>query len=338
MKTAALASILILALAIPPAAAEDSLPNPLVAKRADPYVLLHSDGWYYFCATVPEFDRIEIAKARDLSGLADAVPVTAWRAKRRGLAMERTIWAPELHRIDGAWYLYYASGTSLSPYDVRIRVLENRSDDPTSGVWADRGAVDTGKNTLCLDATTFEAGGTRYLVWAQRLTKSSSSSMDLYIARMASPTRLAGKAAMIGRADRPWEARDPSNLKMQGPAVLRRGGRIFIAYSSNATDARYCVGLMEAREGSDLLSAASWTKLPGPVLESDPAAGVYGPGHNSFTTSPDGSVDYIAYHARDYEKVADPAILDPNRSTRLQSFGWDAEGRPAFGRPRPSTR
>ena len=125
----------------------------------------------------------------------------------------------------------------------------------------------------------------------------------LTLLKISSPTKLEGKAVMIGRADQAWEMRDPANLKMQGPAVLERNGRVFIAYSSNATDARYAVGLMEASATADLLDPISWRKLPGPALESSSAAGLYGPGHNSFTTSPDGKVDYIVFHARDYEKV-----------------------------------
>lgn len=132
--------------------------------------------------------------------------------------------------------------------------------------------------------------------------------------------------------------RDPTNLKMQGPAVVKRNGRVFVSYSSNATDARYCIGLMEARDNADLLDPASWKKLPGPALDTDTAAGVYGPGHNSFTTSPDGTIDYIVYHARDYENVVGIAVLDPNRSTRVQAFTWDSDGRPVFGRPLPSSK
>ena len=307
-----------------------ALPSPLIRKRADPFIHLHTDGWYYFCATVPEYDRIEVSRSRDLAGLAEAKSVVVWKAAKRGLFPECTLWAPELHYMGGEWYIYYASGTSVSRYDVRIFVLENDSADPMSGQWKDRGRLDTGWNTLSLDATSFEHGGDLYLVWAQRLTKADSSSMDLYIAKMSSPTKLEGKAVMIGRADQAWEMRDPANLKMQGPAVLERNGRVFIAYSSNATDARYAVGLMEASATADLLDPISWRKLPGPALESSSAAGLYGPGHNSFTTSPDGKVDYIVFHARDYEKVEGMVILDPNRATYVRPFSWDADGRPVF--------
>jgi GH43 family beta-xylosidase len=312
--------------------------NPLIEKRADPYVYLHSDGYYYFCATVPEYDRIELRRSPDLEGLREAAPRVVWRKHRFLFVEDTNLWAPELHFIDGKWYIYYAAGNSLAPYDVRIRVLENDSADPMAGVWKSRGRLRTGWNTLSLDATSFELRGRRYLLWAQRLSASASSSMDLYIARMRDPLHLAGRAVMIGRADRPWELRDPLNPKMQGPAVLKRNGRVFISYSSNATDARYCVGLLEASDEADPLDPASWRKLLGPALQSDPDARVFGPGHNSFTTSKDGITDYIVYHARNYERVVGPPILDPNRDTRIQAFTWDSEGRPYFGKPVPDMR
>jgi GH43 family beta-xylosidase len=324
---------LLLATAAASAWAED-IPSPLIPLRADPYIYLHADGWYYFCATVPEYDRIELRRARTISGLRGAAPVVVWKKQGRGLVESRNIWAPELHYIDSKWYIYYAAGTSLAPYDVRIRAIECDAANPLSGPWIDRGKINTGKDTLCLDATSFEHRGSRYLVWAQRLTRADDSSMDLYIAPMKDPTTLAGKAVMIGRADQIWERRDPSNLKMEGPAVLKRNGRIFITYSSNAVDANYAVGLMEARADSRLLDPASWSKRPGPVLGSDPEAKVFGPGHNSFTTSPDGAVDYIVYHARDYERIDGPPIHDPNRATIVQAFSWDSDGRPLFARPR----
>ena len=48
--------------------------NPLVQQRADPHVALQSDNYYYFTTTVPEYDCIELRRARTLGGLATAEP------------------------------------------------------------------------------------------------------------------------------------------------------------------------------------------------------------------------------------------------------------------------
>ncbi len=34
--------------------------SPLALQRADPYLYKHTDGKYYFTATCPKYDRVEI--------------------------------------------------------------------------------------------------------------------------------------------------------------------------------------------------------------------------------------------------------------------------------------
>jgi GH43 family beta-xylosidase len=76
-------------------------------------------------------------------------------------------------------------------------------------------------------------------------------------------------------------------------------GKIYLTYSASATDHNYCLGLLTADANADLLDADSWTKSKESVLQSSPDNNVYGPGHNSFTTTPDGSKVINVYQARD---------------------------------------
>jgi GH43 family beta-xylosidase len=306
--------------------------NPLLSRHADPWIYLHSDGFYYFSATVPEYDRVELRKSVTIGGLAAAQPVTVWKKHLRG-DMAANIWAPELHFIDGVWYIYFAAGSASSPYDVRPYVLENRSADPLEGTWTERGKIRTEWDTISLDATTFASGGVRYLVWAQRQTADMSGPLNLYIAPLSNPWTIMGRPVMISTADRGWELR--MRRTNEGPSVLQRNGKLFLTYSANYVDATYCMGMLTASADANLLEPSSWTKSQSPVFDSNPEARIWGPGHNSFTTSPDGSVDYLVYHARSSERVRTPAILDPNRDTRVQPFTWSADGNPVFGAPLP---
>ena len=43
--------------------------KPLIPQRADPCILLAPDGWYYFTASVPAFDLIELRRARTIEEL-----------------------------------------------------------------------------------------------------------------------------------------------------------------------------------------------------------------------------------------------------------------------------
>ena len=91
------------------------------------------------------------------------------------------------------------------------------------------------------------------------------------------------------------------------------------------------MGLLYADENSDLTKAQSWTKLKKPVLVTDEAAGIFGPGHNSFTTSRDGKTDYLVYHARPYAEVDLAfALYDPNRHAWVKKIRYDEKGFPVF--------
>ena len=47
------------------AATQIQFDNPLLRQRADPQVMLHTDGQYYVMATSAEWDRIELRRTRE---------------------------------------------------------------------------------------------------------------------------------------------------------------------------------------------------------------------------------------------------------------------------------
>lgn len=317
------------------AAAEPTpgLPNPLILQRADPFILRHSDGFYYFIATVPDYDRLELRRASNIAGLPAAEPKTIWRKHDAG-PMSENIWAPEIHFIDGRWFIYVAAGEAGVRGSIRIYVLENRAANPLEGEWLERGQLKTRWDSFSLDATTFEHRGTRYLVWAQRDPAAQNNS-DLYLAKMDSPTTIVQPQVLLSRPEFDWEKiRYAVN---EGPAVLIRNGRVFLTYSAAGTGAEYCLGLLTAREDADLLDPKSWTKSPTPVFTTSEANGIFGPGHNSFTVAEDGKTDLLVYHARNYRDIPGNPLRDPNRHTRVQPIVWRADGTPDFGVPAPET-
>lgn len=324
------ALIFLALLAIGRASAPD-FSNPLIRQRADPHLTLHTDGFYYFTATVPEYDRIELRRARSLAALAGSEPKVIWRRHATG-AMGSHIWAPELHFIAGRWYIYFAAGGAEKVWDIRIYVLENPAANPLEGQWSERGQLRTNWESFALDATTFEHRGTRYLAWAQK-DPAIRGNTNLYLAKMDTPTSITGRQVMISRPELPWE--QVRYWVNEGPAVLIRHGRIFVSYSAAGTGAEYGLGLLSADEQADLLDPKSWVKSPVPVFATSAANGVFGPGHNSFTTTPDGKTDLIVFHARSYRDIPGDPLHDPNRHTRVQVLRWRPDGTPDFGEPAP---
>ena len=311
------------------AAAESfAFENPLVPQRADPWVHRTEAGRYYFVATAPEFDRIELRAADSIGAIRDARATVVWRKRESG-PMGAHIWAPELHRIEGRWYIYFAAGDADDIWRIRMYVLSNDSEDPTQGRWTEEGTIATAWDSFSLDATTFEHRGKRYLIWAQAPFDRDENSA-LYLAEMASPTAIKLATTIeISRPEFDWER--VGHKVNEGPAVLIRNGKVFVSYSASATDHNYAMGLLWADEDADLLDAASWQKSAEPVMTS--GNGQFGPGHNCFTLAEDGETVVLIYHARPYRKLQCWALSDPNRHARAQVLKWDADGMPVFGKP-----
>ena len=227
--------------------------NPLIEQRADPQLSL-VDGRYWFTASVPGFDAIEIRSAASIAGLAAAPARVIWRRHDSG-PMSWHVWAPELHRVDGRWHVYFAASERGDIWKLRMYVLECEGDDPLRDAWTERGQILTPEEGFSLDATPFDHGGRHYLCWAQ---KSPPSESNLYLAELANPWTLKSAPVCISRPELAWE-RIGFHVN-EGPAVLKRHGRVFIAYSAAATDANYCMGLLWADAGADLLDSKRWRK------------------------------------------------------------------------------
>jgi hypothetical protein len=108
--------------------------------------------------------------------------------------------------------------------------------------------------------------------------------------------------------------------------VIINGEVISLVYSASGSWTNdYCLGLITADISSDLLNPASWNKRNQPIFSS--GNGLYGPGHHSFTKSPDGQEDWIMYHVAKYNNAG------WNREVRMQKFSWNADHTPNLGIP-----
>jgi GH43 family beta-xylosidase len=98
----------------------------------------------------------------------------------------------------------------------------------------------------------------------------------------------------------------------EGAEVLQHDGKTFIVFSaSHCSTPDYKLGIL-TYNGGDPLNSSSWTKSSTPVIQRNNAAGVYGPGHNGFFKSPDGTEDWIVYHA-----TTNPAAPETSMTTSM---------------------
>lgn len=305
--------------------------EPWILQRADPYVYRHTDGWYYFTASVPAYDKIVLRRAKSLSELPDAEEITIWNKHESG-PMSEHIWAPEIHYVMGKWYIYYAGGEKDDVWRIRPYVLECQGQDPIGDAWVEKGKMQRALEdefsfeAFSLDGTVFEDKGRLYYVWAEKVGVGKQIS-NLYIAELENPYTLKTVQVLLTTPDYDWER--VGFWVNEGPGIIRRGDNIYLTFSASETGADYCIGMLSAKNGTDLLDPLSWKKDRYPVLRTDESKGVYGPGHNSFTVDEDGN-DIMVYHARLEAKIEGNPLYNPNRHAHLMKVRWDENDRPVF--------
>ena len=305
--------------------------NPVLAG-ADPWIVRHGDTYYL----AQSHDRGIWIYRSDTLTRPDRHGVKVWSAPDTGWNRSN-VWAPELHYLDGHWYIYYAAGRSGPPYlHQRAGVLESVSDDP-QGRYVDRGMLYTGDSVAtrahpywAIDLTVGRIGGRLYAIWSGWSGDATTdrTPQHLYAARMTNPYTIATNRVRIASPTAPWERGTELDLE-EGPELLAHAGRVFVIYSSRESWLRsYRLGQLRLRDTTaDPLDPSSWEKT-GPVFVGTDR--VFGVGHASFTTSPDGRESWIVYHSK---VTPTPGW---NRVIRLQRFGWKPDGSPAFGIPVPS--
>ena len=318
----------------PPVNKDSTFTNPLLTSGPDPYVI-QKDSIYYYTNT--SGDRIRLWRTTAMSKLGSAYSQTVWSKPVTG-PNSQNVWAPEMHYLDGKWYLYYTAGASADLATQRLFVLENTSADPLAGTWTDKGKLaDASADYFAIDGSIFEYNGKRYLIWSGHPT-ATDNTQNIYIALLSNPWTMAGGRVLLSSPQYSWETNgsgplgDPPKVN-EGPEILKNpSGRIFLVYSASGcwTD-DYALGMLTFKDGGDPLNASDWTKNASPVFVKNPQSGAYGPGHNSFFVSPDGKENWIIYHANSRTGQG----CGDDRNPRIQKFSWNADGSPAFGTPAP---
>ncbi|MDD7516870.1 family 43 glycosylhydrolase [Ruminococcus flavefaciens] len=314
--------------------------NPFIKERADPYIVDGENGYYYFTASYPAYgsvdkgyDRIILRRSNTVGGLASAEEKTIWKAHSSGI-LSKHIWAPEMHKIGGSWYMFFAAGASDNIWAIRPYVLKCDG-EPFTGNWTECGQMQASSGDsesfkgFSLDMTYFENNGRHYVIWAE--IKGDSS---LFMAEIdpSQPWKLISKPIMLTKPEYNWEK--VNNRVNEGAAVLKTDKKIYVFFSASGTGSEYCVGRLQADINSNLMDISSWTKLREPVLQTADLKDQSGPGHNCFVRNEKGDL-LIVYHARPANHASqgcgtynkDP-LYDPCRHTRIKRVCFDGNGDP----------
>lgn len=330
--------------------------NPVFTMNVgDPWMTKYTDAdntlWYLFtCSTN---DNITIWRSRGLTDNWDKAEsrVVFNPNKTSGEPWSTDLWAPEIHNISGTWYIIFTATPDFDnppplqdaqcpincpAINHRMFVLASSGPDPWTADFTLKGEVNT-YDQFAIDGTYFFYNNQTYHIYSCWQEATSAWPANLCITHMSDPwtvdTPLTDRR-IISVPSEPWErvpyGRPDTRLATnEGPQQLTNPttGQNFVVYSAARVNTPfYCLGYLEL-VGTDPMQAYSWRKhRDGCVFHQNPAAGIYGTGHASFTTSPDGSEDYVVYHA---QTTAQPTA-DLYRTVRIQKFTWNDDGTPRF--------
>lgn len=333
----------------------DTFKSHFINLGGDPWVTYH-DGWYYYMVTGNGF---YVAKSRELERV-NSNPVSVFNISDLGdgvnLSIAKELWAPELHFIDGYWYIYftaydgesYAEGSTTTVTGTaknhRMYVLKSKTDD-AQGEYEFIGQIkeldsdysnDSGyKNATykikpghwAIDQTVFKWNGKLYTAWSGW---SGYTNLDqrIYIAEMSDPCTISSKRVELSRPEFAYETYSVIPAVNEGPQALISpdGKTLNIAFSVNRfDDPSYALGMLTLKPSGDPLNSDDWTKTENPVFETNEENSTYSVGHCSFVPSPDKSEYYVVYHARGGEDTT----TNP-REIRTQQFFWNEDGTPHF--------
>ena len=285
--------------------------QPVIDMSApDPTVIRAEDGTFYLYATedmrnVPIFHSANLVDWKLVGTAFTDNSRPKWLPKGG-------IWAPDIQRVCGKYYLYYAKSVWGGEWDAGIGVAV--SNNP-AGPFVDRGYMFTSKQIgiqNCIDPFYIEDGGKKYLffgsfhgIYGVELTADG-----LHVKQGAKPREVAGTF-------------------MEATYIRRRGGYYYL-FGSTGT-------CCEGARSTYRITIGRSKSLFGPYVDKagqrlldnhynillDKDDSVLGPGHNAGLITDDTGNDYMFYHGF---KASDP---DAGRVVWLSRIVW-ADGWPSM--------
>jgi len=296
--------------------------NPILSTGADPWVIQPGDGYYYMTYTTST--DVTLLRSAILTDWNNADSKQLWLPPT-GEPYSTDVWAPEIHFIDGLWYVIFTAdpnGDNPPPqtsmyctFDCpavnhRMYTLVSSSSD----IWASTYTLATELNTydqFAIDGTYFQLNSQLYHVYSCWYSAYVSWPANLCITAMSNPTTVSSnitERAIISVPTEPWEQTPygravTGNVRLssnEGPEQLTSPitGQQFIIYSAARSDnPNYCLGLLALKmyDGADPQNPEDWVKSDGCVFYQNKLEGAYSVGHASFVKSPDGSEWFREY-------------------------------------------
>ncbi|PNY79449.1 glycoside hydrolase family 43 protein [Deinococcus koreensis] len=266
---------------------------------ADPFVLRWQGRFYAYGTGLHGHEAGGNGRAFEVLSSAD---LRHWESHGGALTplsdQPQDYWAPEVTEAGGTIYLYYSVGTGDQGHHLRVATATH-----PLGPFTDQGLNLTPAEDFAIDPHPFvDEGGQWYLYYARDLLEGERVGTSLAVMPLRDPLTPGGPPATVLQASADWQlylrGREMYGQvydwhTLEGPFVVRRGGRYVCFYSGGAwTNETYGVGYAVADH-----PLGPWREPePGPVVLRSGMGGLIGPGHNSLLTGAGGQ-DMIVFHA-----------------------------------------
>lgn len=271
---------------------------------ADPWIF-QDEKYYYYTKTTG--NNLTLWRSENLTEVAAGEKKVIWEMP----AEFESIWAPELHQLDGTWVVYFAANHPSETH--RMYALVNENQDPYSDDWQLE-EIKGLDDKFAIDGTVLELDEQRYFLWSG-WEGYENIAQNIYIAEMISPTEVIGEKQLISTPEYEWEMRQ-TPLINEAPQVIIKEDTVNVVYSASGSwDNDYALGLLTMDRQDDPLDTRSWTKESEPIFQQTET--VFGPGHNGFAKSKDGTEDWLIFHAARWDHSG------WQRSIRLQPIKWE---------------
>ncbi|MGF7145076.1 GH43 family beta-xylosidase [Anaerotaenia torta] len=277
-----------------------------ITQIGDPFILKASDDTYYlYCTSAAS--GYYCWKSKDL---------VHWSGKKLCYVKKSdswctdSFWAPEVVEYNNKYYMYYTARSGGESLRIGLAV----SDQP-QGPFLDvenRPFFDLGY--AAIDANVLiDADGSKYLYFSRDCSENEIGNVrksEIYgVALSDDMLSIVGEPVLLLTPDQPWELSSTNPLWNEGPEIMVRNSTYYLSYSANCyADKAYSIGY--ATSSSPLGPYKKYENNP--ILTAGTSKVISGPGHHSFTVSPDGSELWMAYHTH-----VDPKTGGGNRKVNI---------------------
>ena len=287
-----------------------------ISGIGDPFVLKAENGVYYmYCTSAP--NGFYCWKSEDLVHWTDR---KLCYVRQTDSWCVDCFWAPEVYFYEGKYYMFYTAKNRGKSLRIGLAVSDSPDgmfEDTKNAPFWDPGYAVIDANVL------FDEDGSKYLFYSRDCSENMEGGIwksEIYGIRLSDDLlSVKGEAVKLISPEQQWEKASGNTWWNEGPEVIIHQNKYYLTYSANCfASPSYSIGYAV----SDMPLGPYVKASENPILTSGLRKDVSGPGHHSFTVSPDGTQLWAVYHSH-----TDPLNPSGDRKVNIDRAGFTEDGK-----------